>query len=294
MYEDVKPIRTYAEADAYFNKTEPFSKGANKGKVPVGNRNRGWLNLSKTSSGYLLECGAGSGRTITYQKDNPLTATLDLRNYRVFDLCVLAKILGTGMFQYSYAPWCYNHNSSNWQYLGSGVHEFVEGIPPQKLMTKTYLKRKEFSALCKPIKPFVDYLTITNKIRDKGFSYEEIKSRDTTHQNHQSFDLLTLIRSDNIEDWYTASLIIAKANGESMTEGMDYGNHFWRNTGVLGGDALTKKMVKYVEEEIKTKHAKELFYQKQVETKGLSRDSNRRYGYEVNGIRFFTKSVPIL
>jgi hypothetical protein len=28
MYEDVKPIRTYAEADAYFNKTEPFSKGA--------------------------------------------------------------------------------------------------------------------------------------------------------------------------------------------------------------------------------------------------------------------------
>ena len=67
-----------------------------------------------------------------------------------------------------------------------------------------------------------------------------------------------------------------------MTEGRDYGNHFWRNTNVLGGDALTKKMVKYVKEEIKTKHAKELFYQKQVETKGLSQDSNRRYVYELN------------
>jgi hypothetical protein len=287
MYEDVKPIRTYAEADAYFNKTKPFVKGKSKGKVPIGNRNRGWLNLSKTSSGYVLNFSAyGNGiegkRTITYDQANPLVATVDLRNYAIFDLCVLSSIMGTSMFQYLHEVWCYNRNSSDWQYLGRGVHEFVSGMPPHKLMTKTYLKRKEFSALCKPIKPFVDYLTITNKIRDKGFSYEEIKSRDTTNWNGGVLDLLTLIRSDNIEDWYTASLIIARNNGESMTEGMDYGNHFWRNTGVLGGDALTKKMVKHVKEAIKTKHAKELFYQKQVETKGLSQDSNRRYGYELN------------
>ena len=287
MYEDVKPIRTYAEADAYFNKTKPFVKGKSKGKVPVGNRNRGWLNLSKTSSGYVLNFSAyGNGiegkRTITYDQANPLVATVDLRNYAIFDLCVLSSIMGTSMFQYLHEVWCFDRRVSDWQYLGRGVHEFVSGMPPHKVMTKTYIKRKEFNALCKPIKPFVDYITITNKIRDKGFSWEELKSRDTTNWNGGVLDLLTLIRSDNIEDWYTASLIIARNNGESMTEGRDYGNHFWRNTGALGGDALTKKMVKYVKEEIKTKHAKELFYQKQVETKGLSQDSNRRYVYELN------------
>ena len=269
MYEDVKPIRTYAEADAYFNKTKPFVKGKSKGKVPIGNRNRGWLNLSKTSSGYVLNFSAyGNGiegkRTITYDQANPLVATVDLRNYAIFDLCVLSSIMGTSMFQYLHEVWCFDHRVSDWQYLGRGVHEFVSGMPPHKVMTKTYIKRKEFNALCKPIKPFVDYITITNKIRDKGFSWEELKSRDTTNWNGGVLDLLTLIRSDD------------------MTEGMQYKNHYIDNNYVLGGDALTKKMVKYVKEEIKTKHAKELFYQKQVETKGLSQDSNRRYVYELN------------
>ena len=37
MYYDIPRIRTFADAEKYFNATKPFSRGRKKGKVPVGN-----------------------------------------------------------------------------------------------------------------------------------------------------------------------------------------------------------------------------------------------------------------
>ena len=51
MYYDIPRIRTFADAEKYFNANKPFVRGWKKGKVPVGNRARGYITMEKVEGG---------------------------------------------------------------------------------------------------------------------------------------------------------------------------------------------------------------------------------------------------
>ena len=69
MYYDIPRIRTFADAEKYFNATKPFSRGRKKGKVPVGTRSRGYVTLDKVDDKTYVLCYLddkyGGGRTLS-------------------------------------------------------------------------------------------------------------------------------------------------------------------------------------------------------------------------------------
>ena len=139
-------------------------------------------------------------------------------------------------------------------------------VTAQEKILKTYLKRKEWNKLWATCKPFVDYLTITNKIRDKGFSREE-----TDKINTDGKPLLHDVTSDDQELWYRAAKRIAQENAYKCVDGVSY----YRI--VKSGDALTRVMLNYLKDYMKKEYATELFYQKEVPITSLTIDNNAKY-----------------
>jgi len=289
MYEDVPVIQTYEQAEQYYNKTARFSKGRNVGLRPVGNRNRGWLNMRKGDDCYQISfcCGLNSfgedNRTITYYKDKPNQAVLNIPHYAISDLYVMGAILGGYLMQYQFGLWWVmswrtfekndDPNVPRKIYLGLGAHVFENGVPVggKTTMTKTYLKRKEFNALYKKCKPFVDYLTLTNKMRDEGFSQEEVESIPRS-MNLSLFNPIKLAESTNMDDHYLLATIVASYTSHAVAPAHKaYWNKPW------AGDDLTKHMLEELRRLIKVSNAKDLFYQKEVEVTGFTKDSNKQY-----------------
>jgi len=271
MYYDIPCIRTFADAEKYFNATEPFSRGRKKGKVPVGTRSRGYITLEKVDSKtYVLRYwdkkDGASGRSLTYKADTPHLVSINLRDYYLFELPIINRLLNTNLIQYQYDIWDWRVK----KLIGKGQHVYDalqnKWVTAQDKMPKTYLNRKEWSKLWATCKPFVDYLSITNKIRDKGFSREE-----TDKINTDGKPLLHDVTSDDQELWYRAAKRIAQENAYKCVDGRTY----WRQT--KSGDALTKFMLNYLRDQMKKEHATELFYQKEVPITKLTKDSNAKY-----------------
>lgn len=291
MYQDVPVIRTYEEAEQYYNKTARFSKGRNVGLRPVGNRNRGWLNMRKGDDCYQIGFWYGldafreDRKTITYYKDKPNQAVLNIPSYCMSDLLAMGAVLGSYLMQYQYGLWWAmswrtfekndDPNVPRRKYLGCGTHVFENGIPVggKTTMTKTYLKRKEFNALYKKCKPFVDYLTLTNKMRDEGFSQEEIESIPSS-MNLSLFNPIKLAESTNMDDHYLLATIVASYTNHAVKRGHTYWSRFSKT---WAGDELTTHMLEELRRLIKVSNAKDLFYQKEVEVTGFTRDSNKQY-----------------
>lgn len=271
MYYDIPRISTFADAEKYFNATEPFSRGRKKGKVPVGTRSRGYITMEKVDSKtYVLRYwdkrDGASGRTLTYTADDPHLVDVNLRDYYLFELPIINRLLGTILTQYQYDIW-------DWcarELLGKGQHVYDalqnKWVTAQDKMLKTYLKRKEWNKLWAECKPFADYLTITNKIRDAGFSQEETDKIDTDGK-----PLSHDVTSDDQELWYRAAKRIAQEEAFKCVEGRSYYHK------VKSGDALTKVMLNYLKDQMKKEHATELFYQKEVPITNLTKDSNAKY-----------------
>ena len=288
MYEDVPVIRTYEEAEQYYNRTIRFSKGRNVGLRPVGNRNRGWLNMRKGDDCYQISFWYGlnsfgeDNRTITYYKDKPNQAVLNIPRYSISDLLVMGAVLGSYLMQYQYDLWWAmswrtfekndDPNVPRRKYLGCGTHVFENGIPVggKTTMTKTYLKRKEFNALYKKCKPFVDYLTLTNKMRDEGFSQEEVETAPKVHLRF--FDPVKSAESTNMDDHYLLATIVASSTNHAVAPSY---KAYWNKT--WAGDELTTHMLETLKHMIKVSNAKDLFYQKEVEVTGFTKDSNKQY-----------------
>lgn len=271
MYYDIPRIRTFADAEKYFNATKPFVRGRKIGKVPVGNRSRGYITMEKVEDkSYVLRYwdrnDGDHGRTLTYKADTPHLPTLNLRDYYLFELPIINRLLGTNLIQYQYDIW-------DWcarKLLGKGQHVYDtiqnKWVTGQDKILKTYLKRKEWNKLWATCKPFVDYLTITNKIRDAGFSKEETDKIDTNGK-----PLLHDVTSDDQEIWYRAAKRIAQENGITCVHGVSY------YYAVRSGDALTRVMLNYLKDHMKKEHATKLFYQKEVPITNLTKDSNAKY-----------------
>jgi len=271
MYYDIPRIRTFADAEKYFNATKPFSRGRKKGKVPVGNRARGYITMEKVEDkSYVLRYwdknNRDYGRTLTYKADTPHLVNINLQDYNLFDLPIINRLLGTNLIQYQYDIW-------DWcarKLLGKGQHVYDalqdKWVTAQDKILKTYLKRKEWNKLWADCKPFVDYLTITNKIRDAGFSKEETDKIDTDGK-----PLLHDVTSDDQELWYRAAKRIAQEKRYKCVQGMSH----WRE--VKSGDALTKVMLNYLKDHMKKEYATDLFYQKVVPITNLTIDSNAKY-----------------
>lgn len=271
MYYDIPRIRTFADAEKYFNATKPFSRGRKKGKVPVGNRTRGYITMEKVEDkSYVLRYwdknDGDYGRTLTYKADTPHLVNINLRDYYLFELPIINRLLGTNLIQYQYDIW-------DWcarKLLGKGQHVYDalqdKWVTAQDKILKTYIKRKEWSKLWATCKPFVDYLTITNKIRDAGFSREE-----TDKINTDGKPLLHDVTSDDQELWYRAAKRIAQEKQYKCVQGMSY----WRE--VKSGDALTKVMLNYLKDHMKKEYATDLFYQKEVPITNLTIDNNAKY-----------------
>jgi hypothetical protein len=289
MYRDVPVIQTYEQAEQYYNKTARYSKGRNIGLVPVGNRNRGWVNMRKGDDCYQIGFWYGLNsfgedkRTITYYKDNPNQAVLNIPHYSISDLYVVSKILGGRLMQYQFNLWWVmdwrtsngtinDPNVPRKKYLGLGAHVFENGVPVRgkTTMTKTYLKRKEFNALYKKCKPFVDYLTLTNKMRDEGFSPEEVDTLPA--MNLRLFDPIKLAESTNMDDHYLLARIIASSTNHAVNR-----KHIYWQSKSWKGDDLTLAMLEMMKHMIKISHANDVFYQKEVEVTGFTRDSNKQY-----------------
>lgn len=273
MYYDIPRIRTFADAEKYFNATEPFSRGRKKGKVPVGTRSRGYITMEKVDSKtYVLRYwdkqDRASGRTLTYTADDPHLVDVNLRDYYLFELPIINRLLGTNLTQYQYDIWDWTHRKTKLIGKGQHVYDALQNkwVTAQDKMLKTYLKRKEWNKLWAECKPFADYLTITNKIRDAGFSQEETDKIDTDGK-----PLLHDITSDDQELWYRAAKRIAQEEAFKCVEGRSYYHK------VKSGDALTKVMLNYLKDQIKKEHATELFYQKEVPITNLTKDSNAKY-----------------
>ena len=271
MYYDIPCIRTFADAEKYFNATEPFSRGRKKGKVPVGTRSRGYITLEKVDSKtYVLRYwdkkDGASGWSLTYKADTPHLVSINLRDYYLFELPIINRLLNTNLIQYQYDIWDWRVK----KLIGKGQHVYDalqnKWVTAQDKMLKTYLNRKEWSKLWATCKPFVDYLSITNKIRDKGFSREE-----TDKINTDGKPLLHDVTSDDQELWYRAAKRIAQENPYKCVDGRTY----WRQT--ESGDELTKFMLNYLRDQMKKEHATELFYQKEVPITKLTKDSNAKY-----------------
>lgn len=273
MYYDIPRIRTFADAEKYFNATEPFSRGRKKGKVPVGTRSRGYITMEKVDNKtYVLRYwdkqDRASGRTLTYTADDPHLVDVNLRDYYLFELPIINRLLGTNLTQYQYDIWDWTHRKTKLIGKGQHVYDALQNkwVTAQDKMLKTYLKRKEWNKLWAECKPFADYLTITNKIRDAGFSQEETDKIDTDGK-----PLLHDITSDDQELWYRAAKRIAQEEAFKCVEGRSYYHK------VKSGDALTKVMLNYLKDQIKKEHATELFYQKEVPITNLTKDSNAKY-----------------
>ena len=277
MYYDIPRIRTFADAEKYFNATKPFSRGRNKGKVPVGNRTRGYITMEKVDDKteplrYVLRYwdkqDRASGRTLTYTADNPHLVNINLRDYYLFELPIINRLLGTNLTQYQYDIWDWTHRKTKLIGKGQHVYDALQNkwVTAQDKMLKTYLKRKEWNKLWAECKPFADYLTITNKIRDAGFSQEETDKIYTDGK-----PLLHDVTSDDQELWYRAAKRIAQEEAFKCVEGKSYYHK------VKSGDALTKVMLNYLKDQIKKEHATELFYQKEVPITNLTKDSNAKY-----------------
>lgn len=271
MYYDIPRIRTFADAEKYFNATKPFSRGRKKGKVPVGTRSRGYVTLDKVDDKTYVLCYLdnkyGGGRTLTYKADTPHLVDINLRDYYLFELPIINRLLGTNLFQYQYDIW-------DWcarKLLGKGQHVYDalqdKWVTAQDKILKTYLKRKEWNKLWADCKPFADYLTITNKIRDAGFSREE-----TDKINTDGKPLLHDVTSDDQELWYRAAKRIAQGKQYKCVQ---FGRSYWRE--VKSGDALTKVMLNYLKDHMKKEYATDLFYQKEVPITNLTKDSNAKY-----------------
>lgn len=272
MYYDIPRISTFADAEKYFNATKPFVKGRKRGKVPVGTRSRGYITMEKVDDKtYVLRYWDKSndrdnGRSLTYKADTPHLVSINLRDYYLFELPIINRLLNTNLIQYQYDIWDWRIK----KLIGKGQHVYDalqnKWVTAQDKMPKTYLNRKEWSKLWATCKPFVDYLTITNKIRDKGFSREE-----TDKINTDGKPLLHDVTSDDQELWYRAAKRIAQENAYKCVDGRTY----WRQT--KSGDALTKFMLNYLRDQMKKEHATELFYQKEVPITKLTKDSNAKY-----------------
>ena len=267
MYYDIPRISTFADAEKYFNATKPFSRGRKKGKVPVGTRSRGYITMEKVDSKtYVLRYwdkqDGASGRTLTYTADDPHLVNVNLRDYYLFELPIINRLLGTNLTQYQYDIWDWTHRKTKLIGKGQHVYDALQNkwVTAQDKMLKTYLKRKEWNKLWAECKPFADYLTITNKIRDAGFSQEETDKIDTDGK-----PLSHDVTSDDQELWYRAAKRIAQEEAFKCV--------------VLpkSGDALTKVMLNYLKDQIKKEHATELFYQKEVPITNLTKDSNAKY-----------------
>jgi len=267
MYYDIPRISTFADAEKYFNATKPFSRGRKKGKVPVGTRSRGYITMEKVDSKtYVLRYwdkqDGASGRTLTYTADDPHLVNVNLRDYYLFELPIINRLLGTNLTQYQHDIWDWTHRKTKLIGKGQHVYDALQNkwVTAQDKMLKTYLKRKEWNKLWAECKPFADYLTITNKIRDAGFSQEETDKIDTDGK-----PLLHDVTSDDQELWYRAAKRIAQEEAFKCV--------------VLpkSGDALTKVMLNYLKDQIKKEHATELFYQKEVPITNLTKDSNAKY-----------------
>jgi|TARA_B100001094_G_scaffold284553_1_gene298119 hypothetical protein len=207
-----------------------------------------------------------NGRSLTYKADTPHLVSINLRDYYLFELPIINRLLNTNLIQYQYDIWDWRVK----KLIGKGQHVYDalqnKWVTAQDKMPKTYLNRKEWSKLWATCKPFVDYLSITNKIRDKGFSREE-----TDKINTDGKPLLHDVTSDDQELWYRAAKRIAQENAYKCVDGRTY----WRQT--KSGDALTKFMLNYLRDQMKKEHATELFYQKEVPITKLTKDSNAKY-----------------
>ena len=277
MYYDIPRIRTFADAEKYFNATKPFSRGRNKGKVPVGTRSRGYITMEKVEDKteplrYVLRYWdtkhGANGRTLTYTADDPHLVDVNLRDYYLFEFPIINRLLGTNLTQYQYDIWDWTHRKTKLIGRGQHVYDALQNkwVTAQDKMLKTYLKRKEWNKLWAECKPFADYLTITNKIRDAGFSQEETDKIDTDGK-----PLSHDVTSDDQELWYRAAKRIAQEKQYDCVEGKSY------HRKVKSGDALTKVMLNYLKDQMKKEHATELFYQKEVPVTNLTKDSNAKY-----------------
>ena len=92
MYYDIPRIRTFADAEKYFNATKPFSRGRNKGKVPVGTRSRGYITMEKVDDKteplrYVLRYWdtkqGDKGRTTTNAARCPTLGDVNLCDYNI-------------------------------------------------------------------------------------------------------------------------------------------------------------------------------------------------------------------
>ena len=273
MYYDIPRISTFADAEKYFNATEPFSRGRKKGKVPVGTRSRGYITMEKVDNktyvlSYWDKRDRASGRTLTYTADDPHLVDVNLRDYYLFELPIINRLLGTNLTQYQYDIWDWTHRKTKLIGKGQHVYDALQNkwVTAQDKMLKTYIKRKEWNKLWAECKPFADYLTITNKIRDAGFSQEETDKIYTDGK-----PLLHDVTSNDQELWYRAAKRIAQEEAFKCVEGRGY---YYK---VKSGDALTKVMLNYLKDQMKKEHATELFYQKEVPITNLTKDSNAKY-----------------
>ena len=87
----------YEEFCKYFNATRPFSRGRKKGKVPVGNRARGYITMEKVEDkSYVLRYwdrnDGDYGRTLTYKADTPHLVDINLRDYYLFELPIINRL----------------------------------------------------------------------------------------------------------------------------------------------------------------------------------------------------------
>ena len=282
-YEDVPCIRTYAEAKRYFEATKPYSKGRHKGKTPVGKRSRSnwiYINMHEGKDYYRVTWHFdGEDNNVTYYKDTPMQAHLTIHGWDVSATALLSRLLGAVVLQHQFDLWWLRYGSPGKQiYLGTGTHIFENGTPQIKhnTITKTYLKRRKWNDIYKKCKPFVDYLTITNKIRDDGFSREEVEdvNRWNSASNYMRADFMKLAESTNMNDHYTLAKVLA-----TRTDGAI--NNIWR-TDTLKNDALTKPMLKTLKHHLKIQFAKDLFEQREVTVSGWTRDSNAKYAQYIN------------
>ena len=293
---DVPVIRTYEEAKKYFQTTTPYSKGRYKGKTPLGNRSRGWLHIDEGKDYYRVSwCYNREDNHITYYKDTPTQAHLTIHGWDVTVNNIISRVLGTRVLQHQFELWWMNsfraytrsgHNQidvPNQIYLGKGTHIFEDGVPQVKnnTMTKTYLNRKKFNAIYKKCKSFVDYLTITNKIRDEGFSYEEVEDtyalqigkHGTDVGGVRTVNVLALAESTNMDDHYTLARFLARHTDNAVKTD-------WRwQTQALTNDALTKPMLKTFRHYLKCQFARDIFTQEEVTVSGWSSDSNAKYAH---------------
>jgi hypothetical protein len=289
---DVPVIRTYEEAKKYFQTTTPFSKGRFKGKTPLGNRSRGWLHIDEGKDYYRISWFyKPEDNHITYYKDTPTQAHLTIHGWDVTVNNIISRVLGTRVLQHQFELWWMKSyratnvsiDGPNQIYLGKGTHIFEDGVPQVKnnTMTKTYLNRKKFNAIYKKCKSFVDYLTITNKIRDEGFSYEEVEDtyalqigkHGTDVGGVRTVNVLALAESTNMDDHYTLARFLARHTDNAVKTD-------WRwQTQALTNDALTKPMLKTFRHYLKCQFARDIFTQEEVTVSGWSSDSNAKYAH---------------